>query len=139
MLYPPLDVTPGIVWPPPRAEKPVLTPELAEIFTAAYIADPEKRYDPLASPACPRNIASIPALPPTLLISGELDMLREQSERYADALRGAGVDLSFWMAPGADHSFTLKGPRDVAIEAFDRIVAHLERTIALPQSRPSAS
>lgn len=129
MLYPPVDVSTEVVWTPGRATKPVLTPGLAEMFTAAYIPDAALRNDPLASPGAAANREAIPALPPTLIVDAELDMLWEHSARYARALRDAGVDIDYWTVPGADHSFIQNGPYDSVVKALDRIVVHLDRTI----------
>lgn len=47
--------------------------------------------------------------PPLFVLNSENDFLRASGEAYADALRGAGVDVTIVMEPGTSHGH-LNGP-----------------------------
>ena len=49
--------------------------------------------------------ADLSAFPPTLLVTAEHDILRDQGEAFATALAGAGVDVTAWRALGTAHGF----------------------------------
>ncbi|MCG8927739.1 alpha/beta hydrolase [Lentzea sp. CC55] len=53
-------------------------------------------------------------LPPAFIVTAELDLLRDQGIRYADALRGAGVPVTHRAVEGVPHAF-LPFTRDVRI------------------------
>lgn len=129
MVYPPLVVAEDAIYPPNLAEKPVLAPGLVAIFNAAYFDDSASRGELLASPAAAQHLIDLPAFPPTLIINAAQDMLRDDAERYAGALREAGTEVTFWTAPDADHNFTLHGPRVVVDHAFGLIAEHVRRSL----------
>src|SRR5688500_3379031 len=49
--------------------------------------------------------ADLSAFPPTLLVTAEHDILRDQGEAFAAALADAGVDVTAWRALGTLHGF----------------------------------
>ena len=49
--------------------------------------------------------ADLSAFPPTLLVTAEHDILRDQGEAFAAALAEAGVDVTAWRAIGSPHGF----------------------------------
>lgn len=49
--------------------------------------------------------ADLSMFPPTLLVTAEHDVLRDQGEAFAAALAEAGVDVTAWRALGAPHGF----------------------------------
>ena len=49
--------------------------------------------------------ADLSAFPPTLLVTAEHDILRDQGEAFATALAGAGVAVTAWRALGTAHGF----------------------------------
>jgi len=126
LLYPPADLT----IPPDRkhamAAKPVITPGISAIFNEAYVPDHATRSDPLVSPAAASDLAG---LAPAVIITAELDALREEGDRFATALAAAGVPVVHKVFPGVDHAFTHQEPAAVAIEAYilvaDRIAVAL--------------
>ncbi|MFF3006463.1 alpha/beta hydrolase [Kitasatospora sp. NPDC057940] len=71
-----------------------------------YLPDPDQRSDPGAVPlrARPRQLA---ALPPTLVITAEADVLRDEGEAYAAALRVAGVPVTAARYLGTVHAFVV--------------------------------
>ena len=71
-------------------------------FNAFYLesgADPD---DPLVSPIKRRDLSG---LPKTLIVTGELDPLRDEGELYGQRLREAGVDVTVSRYAGAGHGF----------------------------------
>jgi len=59
-----------------------------------------QRTEPLLSPACAPNLEG---LPPALIVTGELDPLRDEGEDYAAALREAGVRVEHVHVDGLIH------------------------------------
>jgi acetyl esterase len=66
-----------------------------------YLRDPADRLNPLAAPLRGR----LEGLPPTLLQLAELDVLRSDGERMAEALEKAGVAVSLETYAGMLHGF----------------------------------
>jgi acetyl esterase len=75
-------------------------------FWDQYTADPRQRTEPTASPlgASARQLA---ALPPTLVITAEADVLRDEGEAFAVRLREAGVPVTAVRFQGTIHDFVL--------------------------------
>ncbi|MGX1371545.1 acetyl esterase [Streptomyces canus] len=102
--------------------KPLLTPQLMRIFTAAYVPDPADRAHPLVSPALADDLAG---LPPALVVTAENDRLREEGDAYAKALEAAGVPVTHRVFEGVDHYFTHTGPVAAGKEALDLMATTL--------------
>lgn len=73
-----------------------------EPFNAFYVASGADPADPLVSPI---KRADLTGLPPALVVTGELDPLRDEGELYAQRLRDAGVDATTSRYAGAGHGF----------------------------------
>lgn len=75
-------------------------------FWDQYTADPRQRFEATASPlgATARQLA---ALPPTLVITAEADVARDEGEAFADRLRQAGVRVTAVRFQGTIHDFVL--------------------------------
>lgn len=71
-----------------------------EYFGRLYTPDPEQAGDPMI--ALDRT-PSLAGLPPTLVVSNEYDMLRDEAEDFARALAAAGVDVTARRFEGLVH------------------------------------
>ena len=101
-----------------NAEGFVLTKALMDWFWDHY-TDQEDRTDPKASPLLAESLAD---LPPTLIITGEFDPLRDQGKAYAEALSAAGSTARNITYPGQIHtSFTAVGGIPTANGAREEI------------------
>jgi acetyl esterase len=103
---------------------PAVAPWLLNLMYRTYFADPERRTEPLASPALDSNLAGFP---PALVMTAELDAMAAESERFADQLTAAGVSVTRIRFHGVDHGFTHGKPVEVAVAALDAMVAHLDK------------
>lgn len=78
-----------------------------------YLTDLEQQYDPLVSAICEPNLAK---LPPTLILTAELDPLRDEGKAYAEALRSSGVPTIYHCAETAIHAFiSFAGKMDIGL------------------------
>lgn len=111
---------PGEAKTSPLAQ-PMLDPRILALVRSTYFRDPSSRSSPYASPLL---ADSVEELPPTLVITAELDLLRAEGDAYADRLRAAGVPVEHLVVPGADHYF-LDGHRERARGTLDHIVASM--------------
>jgi acetyl esterase len=79
-----------------------LTRDTMTWFWQQYLG-PEPR--PKSGYAEPLHALSFVGLPPTILISGELDPLRDEITQFHHKLKEAGVAVSYELVPGAIHGF----------------------------------
>ena len=115
LVYPALDY---------RADTPSLTEALDPLFFGRedlawcwshYLAAPADGDNPLASPLRARDLRGLPA---ALVITAELDPVRDEGERYAARLSEAGVPVSLRRFEGAVHGFFSRADRfDAGAEA----------------------
>ncbi|MFC4464617.1 alpha/beta hydrolase [Streptomyces xiangluensis] len=107
--------------------KPLLTPHLMRVFTAAYVPDSVDRAHPLVSPGLAEDLAG---LPPALVITAENDRLRDEGDAYAKALDAAGVPVTHRVFEGVDHYFTHTGPVPAGKEAIELMAATLRTALS---------
>ena len=118
----------------PHAEYPDLDEyglgrEEMDFFWQAYAADPRTTQDPDIAPL----LADLHGLPPALVITAELDILRDEAERYAAALAAAGVRVSAVCYSGVNHAFVRKlALFDAAGFAVDQIAGTLRSLLRVP-------
>ncbi|WP_213959491.1 alpha/beta hydrolase [Variovorax sp. dw_954] len=83
-----------------------LSKDMMKWFWDAYTVDPKQRQDIHASPllATPEQLKG---LPPTLIQTAEMDVLRDEGEAYARKLDAAGVTVVATRYNGTIHDFGL--------------------------------
>jgi len=75
-------------------------------FWDLYAPNAEDRLKPTASPL-QASVAHLQSLPPTLIITGECDVLRDEGESYARKLTAAGVRVTAVRFIGTIHDFVM--------------------------------
>ena len=85
---------------------PMLGPGILDLVRATYFKDASRRTEPYASPLRAESLAG---LPPTMVVTGEADLLRREGDAYARRLAEAGVPVEHRVVPGADHYFLSPG------------------------------
>lgn len=89
--------------PPPDIEHGYgLTPAAMDSYTAAFLPDPADRQQEEVAPLLTSSYSD---LPPAVVITAELDPLRESAEEYARRLAGAGVPVVCTRYAGTVHGF----------------------------------
>ena len=85
---------------------PWLSKKAMEWFFEAYAPDKESRNDIYVSPL-KADEEDLKGLPPTLIITAENDVLRDEGEAYARKLDSAGVDVLNIRINGTIHDFLM--------------------------------
>jgi acetyl esterase len=80
----------------------ILTREAMVWFQRHYLRNPGDAADWRASPI---KAASLAGLAPAIVVTAECDVLHDDGERYAAALREAGVPVEYREYPGMIHAF----------------------------------
>jgi acetyl esterase len=104
-----------------------------------YLASETDRDDPFASPILARDLEEIP---PTILITGGADPLRDEGEAFVSLLRNAGVAVDHERFEGMIHAFLqMRGSLNASDVAIDRIAKWLSELGVNPSSlqRPERS
>lgn len=81
---------------------PMLTEGLLDLVRSSYFKDEARRAEPYASPLRSENLAG---LPPAMVVTGEMDLLRREGDAYAARLHESGVEVQHRVVPGKDHYF----------------------------------
>ena len=99
--------------------KQMLNADMFNLGRDCYVPHFADRCNPLASPI---RAGNLDRWPPTLIVNAEHDFLRPHGAALADKLREAGVQVTYRLFDGVDHPFTIDGPRQQAMEAWDLMV-----------------
>ncbi|WP_274392899.1 alpha/beta hydrolase fold domain-containing protein [Xanthomonas campestris] len=75
-------------------------------FWDSYTTDPAQRREIYASPL-QASVEQLKGLPPTLIQTAELDVLRDEGEAYGRKLDQAGVDVTVTRYNGLIHDYGL--------------------------------
>ena len=106
----------------------LLTREAMGWFRNHYLRSPRDAEDWRASPI---KAASFAGVAPAIVITAECDVLHDDGERYAAALRGAGVPVEYKEYPGMIHGFFGMMPAvDDAMNAQRAVWAAFKRGFA---------
>jgi len=107
------------------AEKHFLTRGMMRWFWDNYATDENQRNEVYASPLRATN-AQLKGLPPALVQTAELDVLRDEGEAYARRLDQAGVEVVSLRVNGVIHDYGLLNPLATvpAVQAALRQAGH---------------
>jgi acetyl esterase len=114
--------------PKPR---PVVPRQLMRLVRNTYFVGADLA-DPLVSPARYQRLAEFP---PTLVMTAELDALRNEMNELAADMSRKGVRVTHREFAGVDHGFTHAKPVEVAREALWTLGEHLRKAYAIPTDR----
>jgi acetyl esterase len=105
----------------------VLTREAMQWFWDHY-APPELRSEPSASPGLATDLAG---LAPAVIVLAEHDVLRDEGERYAAAMRRAGVAVDLEVFAGQMHLFfTQVNVLPASAEAIGHVAQRIDGAVA---------
>ncbi|MGE7990764.1 alpha/beta hydrolase [Pseudomonas sp. NPDC089554] len=114
------------------AEDHFLTRNMMQWFWDNYTTDPKQRNDIHASPLR-ASLDQLKGLPPALVQTAEMDVLRDEGEAYARKLDAAGVPVTAVRYNGMIHDFGLlnvlgqvPGTRSAMDQAAQAIKQHLK-------------
>ncbi len=129
LIYPGTDGTLSSPSLDENAGGPILTRASVEWYRSTYLGpdgdETDVRFSPLTAP----DHAN---LPPALIQTAELDPIRDDGSRYAEALRRAGNEVRLTEYVGAPHGYiSVPGPVRGARQALAEIVAELRTHLAL--------
>ena len=114
------------------AEGPWLTKAAMQWFWDAYLPEDADKSDPMISPLAASS-AQLGSFAPTLVITDENDVLRDEGEEFADKLVQAGVEVEAVRYEHTIHDFVMLNaftdapePRAAIEQAAGFLKAHLE-------------
>ena len=101
--FPPLDIAknPYEKW----FAEGAIPPEVAEMFNACYCETPEAAAEVYCSPVL-ETIENLQGMPPAIILTCEIDSLRDETEEYGWKLAKAGVEVTMKRFLGVPHGFT---------------------------------
>lgn len=103
----------------------LLTPAIMEWFWSQYIADEKDRKNP---ELVPMQIEALGHFPPSLIVTAECDILRDEAEAFATRLRRADVAVECHRVEGGIHGLLSSAPlHPKSQHVFGLIVEFLER------------
>ncbi len=123
------------------AEGPWLTKPAMEWFWNAYAPKHADRKNPHVCPL-QASLEQLKKMPPTLLITAENDVLRDEGEAYAKKLMQAGVEVTVIRYIGTIHDFVLLNALSetpAAKNAIAQANLHLQKAFALQKTATQTS
>jgi acetyl esterase len=110
-----------------------LTAAQMRFYWDKYVPDPDQRADPYASPM---HATDVSGLPPTVVLTAELDPLRDEGETFAHRLTAAHVPTRLYRANGQIHSFlSMLGTLPAADEFLDVVAAEIRARTGAASTR----
>ena len=126
LLYPVTDFSSERPSHEETADGLFLTRDDMSWFEAHYLGDADPREDPRVSPLA----GDLSGLPPAIVVTAEMDPLRDDGEAYADALEAAGVAVVRHRFDGLVHGFFAMGAFSSTVQvAIDEICGDLGRML----------
>jgi acetyl esterase len=122
LVYPMLHPDAGRAIGGPKAEAPLLPAASLPVYVQHYTGrPPEIATDPEIAPLAARDFTG---LPPAAIFAADIDPLAQDAHDYAEALKAAGVAVSFHPGRGLVHGY-LRGraTSDRIAEAFSAVVS----------------
>ncbi len=115
---------------------PGLSPDSMRMLRSIYLTNEADIMHPDASPAL---AASLAGMAPAMVLTVEIDPLRDEGEAYALQLARAGVETSLVRVPGLVHGFMFESA-DIKIiaDTFVRIGKFLRRAFAYTDASDAA-
>jgi acetyl esterase/lipase len=114
------------------AEGHFLTRNMMKWFWDNYTTDPKQRQDIYASPL-QATTERLEGLPPALIQTAEMDVLRDEGEAYGRKLEAAGVDVTVVRYNGMIHDYGLLNAlsqvpavRSAMLQASKELKKHLQ-------------
>ena len=127
LLYPVTDLTMSQPSIDENAEGYLLTRNACQHFRTQYLGEYADVKDPLASPLFADDTL-LSGAPPALVVTAELDPLRDEGEAYAARLQEAGVPVDLVRFDGMIHAFFAFGALiPAAGEALDLVAAAVRK------------
>jgi acetyl esterase len=121
LVYPMIDRTTEQPSIRENAEGYMLSAPRVEWFWRQYVAADVAATDPLLSPL---HAVELAGLPPAIVVTAELDPLRDEGEAYAERLHAAGVDVELTRYDGLIHGFfQLRSLSARSAEAIEQTIA----------------
>lgn len=139
--YPTLDLATPMRDKPSRAgRRTVLRPWMGEVFDTAYLPDPARRRDPLASVVLETNTENLRGIAPALVIAAEFDRLCDEARRYADKLRSVEALVEYFEVCGVDHGYNIRSNAvEPTRQVYELIATHVRRATATGSDPGSVS
>lgn len=128
LIYPATDFTMSAPSHDELRDAYIIPRDRMDWYSAQYLNDPSEMTDVRASPFLAEDLRG---QPPTLMLTGGFDPLRDEGRRYADKLSAAGVPVTRLDYDGQIHAFVIltavipEGDR-----ALSEIADYLRRTLA---------
>ncbi|MEQ8155379.1 MAG: alpha/beta hydrolase [Clostridiaceae bacterium] len=105
--------------------KYIITRQNLEEYISMYVPKVEDRKNPYASPLLANNFAN---LSDALIITAEIDPLRDEGEAYGEKLKEAGVQVQVTRYNGVPHGFiSMDKITDKAEEALNEIASYIQK------------
>ena len=127
LLYPVTDLTMSQPSIEENADGYLLTRNACEHFRSQYLGDYADFKDPCVSPLFADD-AVLAGAPPALVVTAELDPLRDEGEAYAARLQEAGVPVELVRYDGMIHAFfAFPAVVPAAVEALELVASAVRK------------
>lgn len=130
LLYPPIDPDAETASRDRYRYGPILSTAALEQMWTQYLQNPAAKESPLAVPS---KAASMRGLPPALVVTVEVDPLRDEAEAYGSQLAAAGVPTKVVSIPGLIHgSLNMSAYLPRSREIMQAVVEFLRANLVVP-------